>query len=639
MRFARSLKGRLAIMAAVGIVVSGTVVLAFGFFMARSSLREQVFKSLESVVSRTRRQVQNTIEVLAYSADQAVSSPELRADLSTYEDGAGDRQALSSAMSGFLCEVYPSVPSVNNIIVATPDGIVVATTAECSPGGPPLPASVPRRLLLEASLGRTVYEFDTRSGGVILTVADPIYKPGSSALAGLLVVERRAEDLEEELSDTSGLGSTGGTILSKRQGGVVVAMVPPAGGSGAEVFEIVEFGARADVPPAKAARGETGEGEAKEPGGNSVVYAIGYIPEAGWGVCVTSDSGDAFAPIYRLRNVNILVILVLLFGGCALAYLIARSISRPLEELQDGVKALAGGDLGTRVAIKDGIEVTALADEFNTMAGRLDELYQTLEQKVAERTREMQAANERLRILDELKSDFVSMASHELRSPLSSMKMGVATVAKEMVGPLNDEQRLMLEIAERNIDRLTKLTTDLLDLTKIEAGQLDLELDQHDLYELALEVVESDEPLAKDKGLRLKVVSREGPVVARCDRERLYQVIQNLVGNALNFTEEGEVTVSVDRRGEEVRVGVADTGPGIEPESIKSVFDKWSQAHSETRSEKRGTGLGLAISKGIVEAHGGGISVESELEKGSTFTFEVPVRGPDERDEEDTHSR
>ena len=178
-----------------------------------------------------------------------------------------------------------------------------------------------------------------------------------------------------------------------------------------------------------------------------------------------------------------------------------------MGELQDGVKALAGGELGTRVAIKDGIEVTALADEFNTMAGRLDESYQTLEQKVDERTRELQAANDRLRILDELKSDFVSMVSHELRSHLSSMKMGVATVAKEMVGPLNDEQRLMLEIAERNIDRLTKLTTDLLDLTKIEAGQLDLELDQHDLYELALEVIESDEPMAGDKGLRLNVVS------------------------------------------------------------------------------------------------------------------------------------
>lgn len=639
MRFARSLKGRLAIMAAVGIVVSGTVVLAFGFFMARSSLREQVFKSLESVVSRTTREVQTTIEALAYSAEQAASNPELRAGLSAYLDGAKDRQELSSAMSVFLCATYPSVPSVNHIIVATPDGTVVATTAECSPVGPKPPASVPRRLLLDAGLGRTVYEFDTRNGRVILRVADPVLRVGSNAQAGVLVVERRAEDLEEELSDTSGLGSKGGTILSKRRGGAVVAMVPKAGGSGAEVFEMVEYGARADLPPVKAAGGETGEGEVGEPGGNSVVYATSYIPQAGWGVCVTSDSGDAFAPIYSLRNVNILVILVLLFGGCALAYLIARSISRPLEELQDGVKALAGGELGTRVAIKDGIEVTALADEFNTMAGRLDELYQTLEQKVDERTRELQAANERLRILDELKSDFVSMASHELRSPLSSMKMGVATVAKEMVGPLNDEQRLMLEIAERNIDRLTKLTTDLLDLTKIEAGQLDLELDDHDLHELALEIVESDEPLAKDKGLRLEVVCREGPVVARCDRERLYQVIQNVVSNALNFTEEGEVTVSVDRRSDEVEVVVSDTGQGIAPEAIKSIFDKWSQAHSDTRSEKRGTGLGLAISKGIVEAHGGSITVESELEKGTAFAFKVPVRGPHERDEEDTHSR
>jgi signal transduction histidine kinase len=253
-----------------------------------------------------------------------------------------------------------------------------------------------------------------------------------------------------------------------------------------------------------------------------------------------------------------------------------------------------------------------------------------LKKELAETMRELQAANDRLKILDELKSEFVSLASHELRSPLSSMKMGVATVANEMVGPLNDEQKMMLEIAERNIDRLTKLSTDLLDLTKIEAGQFDLELEQHDLNKLAMEVVDSGRLLAEEKGLRLEVVFSKEPVVARCDRERLYQATQNLVANALNFTEEGPVTVVVGRAGDSVAVEVADTGPGIDGEAVKTIFEKWSQAHSETSSEKRGTGLGLAIFKGIVEAHGGGISVTSEPGKGSTFRFWVPVRGPDE---------
>jgi signal transduction histidine kinase len=318
--------------------------------------------------------------------------------------------------------------------------------------------------------------------------------------------------------------------------------------------------------------------------------------------------------------------------------MIARSISRPLTELQEGVKALAAGDLTTRVTISDGIEVTSLANEFNRMAGRLNDLYDNLERKVLDRTIELQEANDRLKELDDLKSEFVSMASHELRSPMASMKMGVSTVLREMVGPLNDDQKQMLEIAERNIDRLTNLTSELLDLTKIEAGQLDINLEDCDLLKLAGEVVTSDQPLARDKGLVLEALSHDGPVVVSCDRDRIYQVIQNVLSNALKFTEEGAVTVSVDRTDGCVRVCVEDTGLGIPPEFIATIFEKWSRAHSETRSEMRGTGLGLAICKGIVEAHGGEITLESKPGKGTRVCFTLPVRGPDAREENDTDS-
>lgn len=298
------------------------------------------------------------------------------------------------------------------------------------------------------------------------------------------------------------------------------------------------------------------------------------------------------AQIFRLSNVLILVIVVLVLGGCALAYLLTR----------------------------------------------LRRLSQSLEGKVEKRTRELQEANEQLKILDELKSDFVVMASHELRSPLSSMKMGVSTVVREMVGPLNEEQKLMLTIAERNIDRLAKLTTDLLDLTKIEAGQLDLLLEEEDLSEIAGEVVEADEPQAKEQEVRLEVISPDGDVIARCDRDRIYQVLQNLIDNALRFTEEGGVTVSLDRKYDQVEVCVTDTGTGIEASALDTIFEKWSLAHANTRSEKRGAGLGLAICKGIVEAHGGRITVQSEQGKGTTFSFLVPARGPDEGEAQDTDS-
>jgi signal transduction histidine kinase len=302
--------------------------------------------------------------------------------------------------------------------------------------------------------------------------------------------------------------------------------------------------------------------------------------------------GQVPAQIFQLSNVLIVVVAVLFLGICALVYLIVRLKRRSHE----------------------------------------------LELRAEKRNRELREANERLQVLDDLKSDFVVMASHELRSPLSSMKMGVSTVVREMVGSLNEDQKMMLTIAERNIDRLAKLTTDLLDLTKIEAGQLDLLMEEEDLLQIAREVVEADEPQAREQGVSLRVVSPDGGMVARCDRDRIYQVIQNLVDNALRFTEEGGVTVSLTRKADEVEISVEDTGVGIESGALNTIFEKWSQAHANTRSEKRGAGLGLAICKGIVEAHGGSIAAASEQGKGTTLSFLIPVRGLDESKAQDTDS-
>lgn len=382
-----------------------------------------------------------------------------------------------------------------------------------------------------------------------------------------------------------------------------------------------------EARPAALAAGVKGEGMWREPDGRRVVRSYANVPEACRGTCVTGDATEALARIYRLRNAGALIVFALLLGGCLLARLVCRSASRPLEQLRDGVRALAAGEMGTRVTLRGGAEVTALADDFNAMAKKMEEMHRALELEVEERTGELDDANERLRILDELKSEFVSLASHELRSPLSSMKMGVATVAREMVGPLNEEQRMMLEIAERNIDRLTKLTTDLLDLIKMEAGQFDLDLRPNDVRRIAEEVVEDSAPVAGEKGLHVELAPGGGDTVAESDRDRLHQVLRNMVDNAINFTDEGGVTVAVERRGDDVVASVTDTGIGIAPRLLPTVFERWSRAHSETRPGKRGTGLGLAISRGIIEAHGGSVAAESETGKGSRFSFTVPAGG------------
>jgi len=641
LKFTRSLKGRLTITAAVAIVFTGTVVLLFSYFMARSVLREQVFKSMDGVVSRTRREVEITLGDMNAEAAALVARPQLAQDLDQYLAGAPGGQALVTELDGILSSAIPTSGSVKGLALTSTDGTVVAFAGspDLQSGTPKLPSGA----LANIKPRHPITTFSLDGNGMVITEALPVTRPGTEQLIGAMVIQSRSTELESELSDTSGLGTSGRILLSDFVAGKVSVLSfrdivrTSTGVASRTRGSLLRLPLNSDLPPVKAARGEKGEGEASGLLGK-VVASYDFIPGPAWGVTATTDATEAFSPIYRLRNVSITVIVVLLIGGLLLAYLIARSISRPLTELRDGVKALAGGDLSTRVTISDGIEVTSLANEFNKMAGRLNDLYETLERKVEERTIELQEANARLKELDDLKSEFVSMASHELRSPMASMKMGVSTVLREMVGPLNDDQKQMLDIAERNIDRLTNLTSELLDLTQIEAGQLDIDLRDCDLFELAREVVEADQPLARDKGLGLQVVSKDGPVVVRCDRDRIYQVIQNIVGNSLKFTENGWVRVSVDGVAGGGRVCIEDTGPGIPADSIGTIFEKWSRAHSETRSEMRGTGLGLAICKGIIEAHGGDISLESAPARGTTVCFTLPTRGPDAREEDDTDS-
>ena len=606
---------------ALAVVVTGTVVLLFAYYMARSISREQVFKSMESAVSNAVNSVEANVAGLLFKSEFLVFDDPLSSDLGAYLSGTGDRDQLLEGMNNQLYGICRADPSYNDVSVASRDGTVIAGWGR---KGAEQPDRIPDQLLEPALSGGAGIDYDLKDGDLILTVTSAVMVDGE--VIGVSMITSRATELQRELSLIPGLGSSGTITLSKEQGGRILVLIWPVGAQGESGgWEEMSLAMSDDMPMVKSAIGEKGEGAVDSPAGESIVVSYDHIPGMDWGVTATIDSAEAFAPMSKLKNVIIIVVAVLLFGGLALAYIIARSIARPLEELQQGVKALAGGNLSTRVTISDGLEVTALAREFNQMAVRLNDFYENLERSVEERTVELREANRRLKELDDLKSEFVSIASHELRSPMASMKMGVSTVLGEMVGPINEEQKVMLSIANKNIDRLTRLTSELLDHTRIEAGQLELEIEKCDIVKLAREVVEADGPQAKHLGLELEVVATEEPAYAGCDHDRIYQVIQNLVGNALKFTEEGSVTVSIGRRDEYMVVCVEDTGPGLPDSVVDTVFEKFSLAHIETRSEKRGTGLGLAICKGIVEAHGGEITVESEPGKGSRFCFTIPV--------------
>jgi putative tryptophan/tyrosine transport system substrate-binding protein len=266
----------------------------------------------------------------------------------------------------------------------------------------------------------------------------------------------------------------------------------------------------------------------------------------------------------------------------------------------------------------------------NRITENLHEAYGKLEKKVEDRTRELAFANERLKELDRMKSDFVSHVSHELRTPLTAIKGAVDLILREVAGPLSEKQVHYLTRVRSNTQHLTGLINDLLDLSKIESGRIEVKSSRVSLNGLVREVVEALRPVAAEKVIALEATIREPSIRVWADRDKINQVLMNLIGNAIKFTPvQGRVTVSASKNDEEnVQVSVSDTGPGVPPDERGKIFAKFYRVAETNGENSKGTGLGLAIAKALVELHGGKIWVESEEGGGSKFSFTLPVSGP-----------
>ena len=239
-----------------------------------------------------------------------------------------------------------------------------------------------------------------------------------------------------------------------------------------------------------------------------------------------------------------------------------------------------------------------------------------------ERTAELEEINMRLSSLYEKQKEFSTVVSHELRTPLASIKTAIDIVISETSGTLNEEQNKFLNKAKMNVDRLRRLVDDVLDISKLESGKMEIHLQPSDIKKVIEEVVEVNHPGAQSAGLYLKSeIDPELPNV-NFDVDRISQVLNNLVTNAIKFTKEGGILITAKREGDKLVVCTKDTGAGIGPDDIPKLFKKFQQLDIKS---KDGTGLGLAICKEIINQHKGKIWVESEINKGSCFCFSLNI--------------
>ena len=324
--------------------------------------------------------------------------------------------------------------------------------------------------------------------------------------------------------------------------------------------------------------------------------------------------------------------MVFLLVAIATSVLLARNLVRPIESIQVAAAKIGSGALDQRINISSGDELGALAEEFNRMAARLQEFYAGLEHQVQERTRELTSALSRLdeqtRELEAAshhKSEFLANMSHELRTPLNAISGFSQPLRKQLYGEINEKQAEYLDDILAAARDLLSLIDDVLDLSKVEAGQIELEVVSFSLPAALERGVVIVRERATKGGVRISLSSDPGIETVIGDERRVRQVIFNLLSNAVKFTPAGgTVDVAVARLDGEVRVSVSDSGPGIAPEDQVRIFEEFQQA-AAGKEQREGTGLGLALSKRLVELHGGRIWVESEPGKGSRFVFTLPV--------------
>ncbi len=226
--------------------------------------------------------------------------------------------------------------------------------------------------------------------------------------------------------------------------------------------------------------------------------------------------------------------------------------------------------------------------------------------------------------IEQMKTEFVSTVSHEFRTPLTIVKEGISQVLDGVCGGITKSQKETLSISLQAIDRLTRLVDGLLDISRIEAGRVELKKDILDVVYIASEIHGAFQTRARNKGLELKLRIPKDPISIYADKDRLLQIFTNLIGNAVKFTENGSVEIKIADKGETVECSVSDTGKGIAKEDMNRVFNKFQQFSRTAGPGEKGTGLGLAICKGLVEAHEGKIWLESTLDAGTRAVFTLP---------------
>ncbi|MGP1384584.1 MAG: diguanylate cyclase domain-containing protein [Thainema sp.] len=329
-------------------------------------------------------------------------------------------------------------------------------------------------------------------------------------------------------------------------------------------------------------------------------------------------AGSELDQLAHIKVVGIVIIVSSFIISSLLSILLTQWLSRPITKLQQAAQKVREGDYETVVILQSQDELGLLAETFNQMVT-----------EIRDYSRQLETQNQHLQELDQLKDEFLANTSHELRTPLHGI-IGIAdSMLDGVTGELNQEQALNLQMLRHSGQRLINLVSDILDFSKLRHQQLALHVKPIRLREIVELVLQLDRILIGAKELQLlnHVPADLPPVLA--DENRLQQILHNLIGNAIKFTHQGQVTVTANLTDDSaIEIAIADTGIGIPEDKLEAIFESFEQVGGAASRQYGGTGLGLAITRSLVQLHGGAITVSSTPGRGSVFRFTLPITLP-----------
>jgi signal transduction histidine kinase len=600
----------------------------------RDALTDEVLSHLESVADIQESRVSGIVEQNLERLRLVSSRTQLRLSLDSYigNPNTADQNELVT----ILLDARSSVSSFENICVINLDGNVVASTDAARIG-----ASYPNTKVFIR--GHSENNADTfflnEDGGLSVYLSGPLYL--EYRLLGVLVIESSADNIVTAIADYTGLGETGETVLAVRNDdGDAVFLTPTRFEENAALSLTVAEEER-DIPIIQALSGkEAVLTDAVDYRDQPVLAVTRHVEGTGWGIVTKIDKAEALAPVTTLGTFILTITLVSLALVVVVAIYLARVITKPIKQLTQATTWISQGDLSKLVDVHSANEVGVLTHSFNEMIASLrksrDELKRwgaELEKRVHQRTAELEErgqelaeANVRLEELSRHKSQFLANMSHELRTPLNSIIGYTKLMLDGLEGEINEEQHKDLQTVYNNSRSLLALINDLLDLAKIEAGKVTVSNEVFTVAELLDKALPAIRWLAGEKGLALDYKVAPGIGHLYADKAKTKQTLINVLANAVKFTEKGGIKLDVTEGDGEFIFSVSDTGMGIKKEDLEAIFESFKQVGPAQIAGFEGTGLGLAISKQFVEMQGGRIWAESELGKGSTFTFTLPKK-------------